>query len=1042
MTSFTPNLQDQNAVLSPKFLQELEKLNVHQREAVDQIQGPLMIIAGPGTGKTQTLSMRIANILVQTDANPENILALTFSDAGAHAMKERLFSLIGSTAYRVTFSTFHAFANQIIQDYPDYSSFMHESRPITSLEQMKILKSILANNEFEEVAPFNNPLINIKQIKAAILALKSEGVFSDKLIDLSEQDFSALEQDEKFQKSKAKAKYEKPEKQRAQMRDLAKILDLYNKKIYEFHLYDYEDMILDANRMLREHEVVTSELKERYQYILVDEFQDTNNAQMDLFLALASGEFACENVCVVGDVNQSIYRFQGASTENMIRFAQQFPQAKVVQLQDNYRSTQMILDASEQVISNNRFTHKDVLNFFEHQQLSANNQLQSKQHEREIPVQILEFSSSDLEPILVAQHIQTLIESGVLPEEIAILVQKNRELPVYAEALSRLQIPFEMSGGVDVLHNPIINQFMLLLRVVHSIQTCIENDILFDLLSFEWTHISFSDLLKVYRAYTKQRELRKEKQLFDLLDDDAFLTSSGIADSQQFIRIKCLYTELLHFSQTHSLPEFFEHAMHESGFFRWIMQRADRVYVMNLLNSFFREVKSLASTTLDYGLQDLIADINVMIEQEISLPAEDLNLRASCVHILTAYKAKGLEWEHVFLVNCLDSAWSNKRPSHQYKLPSGIVPHANLDKKEKNEDERRVFYVALTRAKKVVYCSYGVTTITGDQTKQRLPAEFLAEIAQEKKTLVDVSALESNQEAILEQKLAQRPSVNTTLSDEDWIASLTEDLSIAPTKLNTYLECRYKYFLQTLLRIPRAQEEYMLLGTAVHAGLQAWNRYFREHQKHPPVSFLLQSVEQQMKLQPIRSDMFEKLMKESKKYLEQYMQEYASTKRKPLFEERAIGRGNTLAFGDVYLDGKLDVLEWIDESARTVAVVDYKTGIPKSKNDASGLTQKKDKSYLRQLQFYRLLLELDPQYKKYHVAEFVLDFVKKDDGSFKKIIFSRDEVTTETVQQEIRQMSADVRAGHFEKTTDKKVCAKCPFFQHCWPNEEKPKESY
>jgi len=329
-----------------KFERELVKLNKAQRQAVETIEGPVMVVAGPGTGKTQVVAMRIANILRQTQLGARNILALTFTEAGVTALRTRLEKLIGADAYQVTIATFHGFANQIITTFPYVFGFTTEATSVTELERLQIIDQILSSQTFTALRPLRSPTFHVPAIAQAIRVCKQEAVEPETLIELARA---------QFQPSSAKIT---DAKQKLAQRDLAINLELaevyrqYQAALVARHLYDYEDMVLFAISAIKNNPEIRAYYQERYHYLLVDEYQDTNNSQNALVESLADF-FDNPNVFVVGDDKQAIYRFQGASVANMLHFTKKYPQMKIISLEENYRSLPEILTTAQDLISRN-----------------------------------------------------------------------------------------------------------------------------------------------------------------------------------------------------------------------------------------------------------------------------------------------------------------------------------------------------------------------------------------------------------------------------------------------------------------------------------------------------------------------------------------------------------------------------------------------------------------------------------------------------------------------------------------------------------------
>lgn len=330
-------------------------LNPEQRSAVDTVYGPVMVVAGPGTGKTQIIALRAANIVLSTGARPENILLTTFTEAGVASMRARLVSVLGADGYRVAVHTFHAFCTRVMEEYPEYFTSMRLDRSVDDLERYEMIESVLDSMSAEHLRPVGDPYRYVRSIVSKIDTLKQENVTPAGLRVATERQAERYAHElaeikptlKKYETTKASQ-----EKHLAKLAELAGAYERYQAMLRERGCYDYADMIRFVADALDASDALTAALRERYQYLMVDEYQDTNSLQNHVMHRLA-GYGDEPNLLVVGDDDQSIYRFQGANIENMLEFASRYPEAKTVVLSRNYRSAQAVLDLASGVIAHN-----------------------------------------------------------------------------------------------------------------------------------------------------------------------------------------------------------------------------------------------------------------------------------------------------------------------------------------------------------------------------------------------------------------------------------------------------------------------------------------------------------------------------------------------------------------------------------------------------------------------------------------------------------------------------------------------------------------
>ena len=434
-------------MMSNAFDKAYKELNSAQKDAVDTIEGPVMVIAGPGTGKTQILTLRIANILKETDTKPENILALTFTEAGARAMRDRLHTYTGQSAYRVNIHTFHEFAGALIRQYPDAYERAVGGRPATDLEKVSIVEEIIESGKVKSLRPHGNPVFYVKPIMSALSLMKREYITPDGFVEIISRQETALSATPKLHekgahKGKVRSEYQKLEKELTKNRELLFVYRAYDALLTERNLFDFEDMIFETVQALEKNEDMLRDLQERFQYILADEHQDVNGSQ-NRILELLSNFHERPNLFVVGDEKQGIFRFQGASLENFLYFEEQFPHTKVIALTQNYRSVQKVLDLSHELITQVETPASEL------RIALRSNKTEQGTIERRT------FSHEAIEEEDVVSAIKNLVEQGVEKKEIAVIVRSNKEVEAFATMLRKEGLPVHATADGDILYHAI-----------------------------------------------------------------------------------------------------------------------------------------------------------------------------------------------------------------------------------------------------------------------------------------------------------------------------------------------------------------------------------------------------------------------------------------------------------------------------------------------------------------------------------------------------------------------------------------------------------
>lgn len=1018
-----------NPKISSSFKRAFKGLNPEQQLAVEAIDGPVMVIAGPGTGKTQVLSMRIANILLKTDTQPSSILALTFTESGTKAMRDRLIQLIGETAYRIPIMTFHAFCLDVIRDHPEYFPIGENFDPLSDLERYQLLENIIMENDFVYLKPINKPLHYLKSIQSSIQDLKREGIAPDNFFKIIEEEKRYIQESgDELGKTELRDRTKSNQKHF----ELLQIYRLYQQQLHDSGRTDFEDMITLTREALLEHEDLLLDYQEKFQYLLVDEYQDTNSAQNQVVDAIASywGEQA--NLFVVGDPHQSIFRFQGASLENVLSYLDRYPAARIINLSQNYRSTQLILDSAQALIANNPVPEN----------LPLVQNLKS-QHDHDQPIQVVTPTSTLTQSIWLALEIDKLIEAGEKPSEIAVIVRHNADIPTIATALGKWDIPYRIEGGTDALNLPVIQQLTLFLQVIHTIQASAEDVDLFTVLNYEWLNLPNRMILRVFR-YASQNQLPPLQLFLSQTEKGKFLKELTSDEQANFTQLDDFVAKLVAWAGDESqqtLVAWLEKLITESGYLQHVLSRPDHQQSLSALTAMFDEIKRLSSRNPQLRLTDWLKIMETMNQHHLTLSIPDLRTNMNAVTLLTAHKSKGLEWETVFMTTLIDGKWGNNRSVKYIKLPENILKHTP-SKDSQLDDERRLFYVSLTRAKQNLYLSIPQTQVTGSQSKPTVISQFIGEIPSEFK---QVHAIEDDQIAAnfprLLQPAAKLSSWNEVEGEvigskphDPWLSSLIDRFKLSSTALNTYLDCGYKFKLNHLLKIPRAKIPYLAFGSAIHSALEFLYDELKNTGKAPSVEKVLASFEKALSSEILTMDDYHRWLAKGSEMLTNYYHGHEGNFTSPVDVERVFGKNSTpVILDDIPLSGKIDKVEWIDSQQKTVKVIDYKTGKPRSRNDIEGKTKSSTGHYKRQLVFYQLLSELDKSFQM-KVTEAEFEFIEPTpSGKYVKHSFMINEADVEELKTQIREVMTKIRDQQFERTTDYTICERCPFKFHCWP---------
>jgi DNA helicase-2/ATP-dependent DNA helicase PcrA len=1030
------------------FESRYEKLNQKQREAVDQIYGPVLVVAGPGTGKTELLSLRTANILLKSDTAPGNILLLTFTESGAENMRERLSNLIGERAYKINIFTFHAFASYIISQYPNSFFDGHKFEPATEIDQQAILEKIfkelkrsdplssfhpemgyayirdaaslikdlkrgnlspedflnVLENNLKEIKKAKNilkpldeisgkrkysevlvgyikVLENLKKVNGEIFTMHREKL--EKYIELSgrEQKTTLFTEWKKKYLEKNESgefifKEENPERIE-KLFSLQNIFKLYQEELYNIGKYDFDDMILLVNQALKNDKKLLEDLKERFQFIMLDEFQDTNDAQFNLASKL------CENVenpniLAVGDDDQAIFKFQGAEINNIKKFLASFESVKVITLNDNYRSTQEILDYSRIVIQKGV---ERLENFDKNinKQLTSKNPNLSKGN-------IIEksFSSEIFEFEYIASEIKKIFEKGVKGENIAIICRKHSNLRKISEFLSHHKIHVEYEKESNVLEFQLVRELVVILKFLSDFSNYKDESLLPEILSFKMFNL---DRLDIWEEISKCENNQVEFDEFGkkVFSQKSLLTHLKNSQNQAISKLANFILNLLVESKSTPLPHLIDKIIGQGD-----IQEEDLDYLVSdteIKFSYFKNYYFPKNQSKESYVESLLA-LKTFVEairefkqgQEIFLKdfksfieiyeSKDFTLSLktpfksgeNAVSLLTAHKAKGLEFEYVFLLSTDDKTWKKASLGSKISLPINLPLQATQDT---DDDKLRLLYVALTRSKHTLYITH---------TGQIL--EYLAKEGESKGEHLELEDITN--------ETLETLKINTfdlKLDEMSFLKKRLENYKMPVTHLINFLNFPKvgpeKFVEQNILRYPQAMSGSAAYGSAIHSAIEKYFLYFEKNDKKPTLKFVLESYENSLLNMRLPKQDFKKYLESGEEVLKKYIKyiEKRGILKNTKVEVKFANEGVVLE--KAKLTGNIDKIEFVDEE---ILVTDLKTGsqVYSWEEGSSDWEKTKMHFYKYQLAYYAILLENSQNYSKYKVKVCSLEFVEPD----------------------------------------------------------------
>lgn len=614
----------------------VKELNSKQLEAVNHIDGPMLVLAGAGSGKTKVLTSRIAN-LIDSGVSVYNILAITFTNKAAKEMKDRVVSLIGPAAYNIQISTFHSLGLKILKENYSLLGYDRNFTIIDSDDVLTIIKKIMKDLNMGK--EYYNP----REIRNKISSAKNEMMDVDR--------FAKVEFDHK----------------------IVEVYKAYQKKLKQGNSVDFDDLLILPIKLFKNYPNLLDDYQERYRYILIDEYQDTNEAQYTLSKLLS---YKYRNIFVVGDNDQAIYAFRGANYKNILNFEKDYPEAKTILLEENYRSTKNILNAANSVIKNNK-ERKD-------KNLWSNNEEGDKIKYKKVANEKEEASFTVLE-------IQRLLSEGVKEDDIAVLYRTNAQSRTIEEELLKKNIKYRVVGSFYFYNRKEIKDLLCYLRLISN-------------------HKDDISLLRVINMPKRGIGAKSIENITTLADSKSISLYEAI-DSGKELEFKKLIEDLTEDSKKMSLTELVDTILEKSGIKKELSSSKlleDEIRLENL-NEFKSITKSYEEEYGTANLDDFLEEISLVSDMS------EHQDNSSKVSLMTVHSVKGLEFDYVFIIG----------------MEEGIFPHYNaINSGERSaiEEERRLCYVAITRAKKKLYIISADSRMLFGNTSRNMPSRFIDEI--------------------------------------------------------------------------------------------------------------------------------------------------------------------------------------------------------------------------------------------------------------------------------------------------------------------------
>ncbi|MFQ5864615.1 MAG: ATP-dependent helicase [bacterium] len=771
----------------------LDGLNREQQEAVQHNQGPLLIVAGAGTGKTKVITHRIAYLIASRNAKPEEILALTFTEKAAAEMEERVDILLPYGFAAVWISTFHAFGDRILREFALDLGITTDFQVLSRPEQMIFFKERLFEFPLKYYRPLGNPEKFIEAIVGLFSRAKDE--------DVTPEEYLTFATNLKA-KSEPEPQNEELAELAAQQMELAQTYVEYQKQLSAQGKTDFGDLINLVLKLFREHPLALKQVQDRYRYVLVDEFQDTNFAQFQLVRLLVQNH---KNITVVADDDQSIYKFRGAAISNILNFTEVYPEARQVVLTKNYRSSQLILDAAYKLICHNNPERLEVKN-------KINKQL-TAQTPGEKVVEHLHFDTLTSEAEQVAKLIQDKVANRSYQyRDFAILVRANKDADPFLRTLHYCRIPFQFTGNRGLYQREEIRLLISFLRAITNFR---------DYISLY--HLAISD---VYRFPMQDITLclnvanRKNRTLYHVLNHIENYPELEELSLESRATLQKLLDDLdkyLKLSRTEPTYVVLYRFLKDSGYLEQLVSVNSIESDLKIQNiaKFFNLVRHYSEFAGKDSLHELVQHLDILIDAGDDPSPAEADIDEDAVNVLTYHKAKGLEFPVVFMVSLVDQKFPTRRRSDPLDLPDELIKDVLPSGDFHLQEERRLFYVGMTRAQKELYLTsardYG-------GIRPRKVSQFVLE-ALDKPRADDQYTKASPLEAI--ERFAPTPKESP--KTEDRIPD-REVISLSHYQIDDYLSCPLKYKYVHILKVPILPHHTVVYGRAIHEAVKEYHR--------------------------------------------------------------------------------------------------------------------------------------------------------------------------------------------------------------------------
>ncbi len=1004
------------------------KPNVKQQECIDTIDGKVMVLAGPGTGKTFTVIQRIKAML-EMGIKPETILCLTFSDAAAGEMRERLIREMGVLASSVDIFTYHSFCNDIIKQNPTQFDLSANVKLITDTIAVQLMKETIDEvnpkffvaqraDKYHFVKDFLNYIPKLKSFRIDKETYLSNIETNPSLMPRIKELESEIYEREQSGKTQNKTRYNEIEKIKTNIgkaKELWEIFEVYSDKMFRNNLIDFSDMINFVLDQFEADRVFLKEVAGKYKYFLVDEYQDTNDLQNAIIFNLLDG-VEDQNIFVVGDDDQIIYGFQGAKSDNLENFLTKYPDTKVICLEENNRSAQNILNLSYAIISQDERRLENNERFKEYKiskKLTAKNQ---RVIEKERKIRRWQFGDLIQEYNHIVDDIENIINTACPVNsdgekqlsQIAIISKKRAELAEFARLLEARNIAFQIDEGKSIFE--IRSSILIYFYLKALFNPVLSSDKLFGLLLAEPFNIDYED----YRTLFRENKINRKDFITNMRRLDKWSNPEKI---NNFLKT---FDYLKDFVSTNNLRKSVIEVINRTGILEYFV-RSEKNKSENILGikKILDEVNEFSSSNPTVSIADFLEYLDSSLENEIDITVDKNSMTRNAIQLVTYHGSKGREFEYVYLPNLVSRVWEDFRMPGEYKFITEIPLSKEEAQAQKDTELLKLLFVGITRAK------YGLTLSFADNDgdKAQQITKFLTPVNDFD---FDKAQFEYNDDEFTSEfvRSVSKEVLNNRKFLENEIKEQIKKIVLSPSRLNDYIKCPRRFFYIKVMGIDIEEKEwdYANFGTVVHAVFENSVRIAKKLGQYPSfdeaVSMFNKLLRETAFSSEAKRDMF---IKRGENILKNYYPHFVETSPDRIVDiEFAL---DAVQVGDDFISGKIDRIEVNKDG--TYELYDYKTGKPVNENKVA-LGEEKE-VYYNQLCFYKYAFEKLTGKK---VSKTGLIYVENHEKNVYKELTLDD---MRYIEDKIKEVYAKIKELKFDPPLKDKQspCENCEYKQIC-----------